>query len=153
GRLDIVEPADDLRRAMEVLFEGSARVGVEKSPAALVHADLIVSACDRLNAMLTADEALATAFAEAAGKGVRVIAAETAPSSLYDFFFGLSANWFAGGLGDEFRHGRLATESDWKERLAPLAGKAFRVQPVSGAYGGLLLVEAAAPATAEKAET
>ncbi|MFC3071887.1 type I polyketide synthase [Shinella pollutisoli] len=153
GRLDIVEPADDLRRAMEVLFEGSARVGVEKSPAALVHADLIVSSCDRLNAMLTTDEALASAFAEAVGKGVHVIAAETAPSSLYDFFFGLSANWFAGGLSDEFRYGRLATEADWKERLAPLAGQAFRIQPVDGAYGGLLLIEAAAPsAAADRAE-
>lgn len=152
GRLDIVEPADDLRRAMEVLFEGSARVGVEKSPAALVHADLIVSACDRLNSMLTADEALASAFAEAVSKGVRLIAAETAPSSLYDFFFGLSANWFSGGLGDEFRYGRLASEADWSERLTPLAGAACRVRPVSGPYGGLLLIEAAAAPAVEKAE-
>ena len=143
GRLDIVEPADDLRRAMEVLFEDSARVSVVKTPAALAHADLVVSSCDRLNSMLIADEALATAFAEAVSRGVHLIAAETAPSTIYDFFFGLSANWFAGGLSDEFRFGRLASETDWRDRLTPLAGEAFRVQTAAGSFGGLLLIEAA----------
>ncbi|MCP8895594.1 SDR family NAD(P)-dependent oxidoreductase [Shinella daejeonensis] len=142
GRLDIVEPADDLRRAAEVPFEQSARVDVGKCPRPLVHADLIISVGDRLNAVLSSDEALAAAFAEGLANGAHLIAVETAPSRIYDFFFGLSADWFSSGIGGEFYVGRLASETDWSARLSSVAGKRHSIRTISAIHGPLLLIEA-----------
>jgi acyl transferase domain-containing protein/NADPH:quinone reductase-like Zn-dependent oxidoreductase/acyl carrier protein/short-subunit dehydrogenase len=143
GRLVIVEPAEDLRRGVEMLFEASGCVLVTASAEALVGADLIVSSCDRLHAMLMSDEALAGALAAGLDNGARLLAAETLPSPITDFLFGLAPDWFSNSLSDDFPVGKLANEAEWQRRLAALAKTPPALQAVSRAYGSLLLIEVA----------
>lgn len=142
GRLIIVEPADDLRRGVEVLFETSGRVLVTASPEALSGADLIVSTCDRLHAMLEADEALSGALAAGLENGARLLAAETLPSLIYDFLFGLTPDWFSKSLSEDFPIGKLASEAEWQRRLSLLTTGSSAVKVIPRAYGSLLLIEA-----------
>ncbi|WLR93289.1 SDR family NAD(P)-dependent oxidoreductase [Shinella zoogloeoides] len=141
GKLVIVEPSDDLRRAAEVAFATSGRVTVAGAADALRGADVIVSTCDRLHAMLDADEALSGALAAGLANGARLLAAETPASLLYDFFFGLTSGWFANGLSQGFPVGRLASEGDWKRRLSSLGAERNALQTVQRPYGSLLLIE------------
>ncbi|UDF30711.1 UNVERIFIED_ORG: SDR family NAD(P)-dependent oxidoreductase [Roseateles sp. XES5] len=141
GKLVIVEPSDDLRRAAEVTFGTSGRVTVLGTAEALRGADVIVSTCDRLHAMLEADEALSGALAAGLASGARLLAAETPASLLYDVFFGLTAGWFSASLSQGFPVGRLASESDWSRRLASLAADRHALQSVQRPYGSLLLIE------------
>jgi len=152
GRLVIVEPADDLRRAAEVLFGASGRVTVTAGADALADADVIVSAGDRLHAMLDADEALAGAFAKGLANGGRLLAVETAPSPLYDFFFGLAPDWFASSLAPGFPVSRLAGEKEWQRRLAPMAAdQRQHIRTVARPYGALTLIEILPARAAETA--
>ena len=151
GRLIVVEPSDDLRRGVEVLFESSGRVLVTASAEALRGADLIVSTCDRLHAMLEADDALSAALAVGLNNGARLLAAETLPSLVYDFLFGLTPDWFSNSLSEDFQVGKLATETEWQRRLSRLTTASSAVQLVSRAYGSVLLIEAA-PAHADAVE-
>lgn len=142
GRLVIVEPADELRRGIEVLFETSGHVSVTASAEDLSGADLIVSTCDRLYAMLEADDALSGALAAGLNDGARLLAAETAPSLVYDVLFGLTPDWFSRSLSEDFPVGKLASEAEWQRRLSLLTAGAAAVQAVPRAYGSLLLIEA-----------
>ena len=98
-------------------------------------------ASDRLHAMLEADHTLSSALAAGLGNGARLLVAETPSSPLYDFFFGLTANWFSSGLLQDFPIGRLATEAEWQRRLSSLAADRHRLVSVPGPYGPLLLME------------
>lgn len=152
GRLVIVEPSDDLRRAVEVAFGASGRVTVDSAADALRGADLIVSTCDRLHAMLEKDEALSGALAAGLANGARLVAAETPASLLYDFFFGLVPGWFSNSLSQGFPVGQLASEGDWDRRLASLAAGRHALQIVPRPYGSLALIEVAPAAPASAAD-
>ncbi|WP_411033328.1 SDR family NAD(P)-dependent oxidoreductase [Shinella sp. BYT-45] len=141
GNLVIVEPSDELRRAAEVAFGASARVAVSGAADVLRGADVIVSTCDRLHAMLEADDALSGACAAGLANGARLIAAETPASLLYDFFFGLAPDWFSNGLSQAFPVGRLASEAEWSRRLTSLAADRHALRTVQRPYGPLLLIE------------
>lgn len=151
GCLVIVEPADDLRRGVEMLFEASGRVLVTASAEALGGADLIVSSCDRLHAMLAADEALSAALAAGLDNGARLLAAETLPSPICDFLFGLTPGWFSGSLSEDFPVGKLAGEEEWRRRLAALTKTPPVLHTVSRVHGALLLVEVS-PSRRRRAE-
>jgi phthiocerol/phenolphthiocerol synthesis type-I polyketide synthase C len=151
GRLAILEPAEDLRRTLEVVFEASGRVSVSGSPEALVDVDLIVGTSDRLHSMIESDELISKAVTEALAAGARLVAVETLPSPVYDFFFGLTPSWFSSGLVDGFQFGKLAGEADWRRLMTLLDAASSAVTAVPGPYGSMALVEAVGHAGRETA--
>ncbi|MDX3928628.1 MAG: type I polyketide synthase [Shinella sp.] len=140
--LVVVEPIEELRRPLEVAFEASAHVIVTDGSTALPAVQLAVSTSDRLFAMLESETVISESLADAFAAGARLVAAESAPTSIQDFMFGLSPDWFSGSVAEDFHIGKLAEEADWRRKLTGHDAKSARIDLYNGPYGPLLLIEA-----------
>ncbi|MBB3453651.1 acyl transferase domain-containing protein/NADPH:quinone reductase-like Zn-dependent oxidoreductase/acyl carrier protein/short-subunit dehydrogenase [Rhizobium sp. BK313] len=120
--LIIVEPREQVRRALEIAFERNAHVIVTE-PGKLVDqplADIIVASGDQSQHLLSYDDGLRAAIRTTAARGAQLLFADRAPSVFNDFAFGLSEAWFAGSQSPEFPVGQLGTLQQVEDILATL---------------------------------
>jgi phthiocerol/phenolphthiocerol synthesis type-I polyketide synthase C len=150
ARLLIVEPSDHLRRTLEIAFERDPAVELFAfDPAATIgHADLVVSASGSLYGHLRHGGALKEVLRSAATGGGRLAIAEQPSSSLSDFIFGFTDDWFSNSASPEFPLGRFATTAQWEDLLRESGFASPSVEVADFAEGCLLLVESVSPTVA-----
>ncbi|MFP3802207.1 hypothetical protein, partial [Paraburkholderia sp. SIMBA_027] len=73
GRLVVYEPAEDLRRPLELSFERSARISVVSEIPAIGVYHLVLSSSDRLFSMMDGDDEVFTAVDAALCRGAHLI--------------------------------------------------------------------------------
>lgn len=142
GRLVVYEPAEDLRRPLELTFERSARISVVSEIPAIGAYHLVLSSSDRLFSMLDGDDEVFAAVDTAVCRGAHLIAVETASSSSTNFLLGLTPEWQEQGSLAGMQIGRLGSEHDWKRLLGRLEAKPANAVPIDGPFGPVLFIEA-----------
>lgn len=150
GRLVIVEPSDPLRKTLQLAFEGNPAVSVFASDTETMEApaDIAVTAGGALFANLQGSSPLKDTLRKIGNAGGFLVAVEPAPSTVADFIFGLTDNWFAQSASPEFPLGRYASPSQWKELLAELGFSDGKAELESTREGSLISIQARGQAEA-----
>ncbi|MBB5572162.1 MULTISPECIES: type I polyketide synthase [Rhizobium] len=149
--LIIAEPREQMRRALEIAFEGAAHVIVTE-PGRLGDqplADVIIACGDQSQLLLSHDDGLKAAIRSAAARGAQLLFADRAPSVFNDFAFGLSEGWFAGSQSSEFPVGQLGTLQQVEDILAVLGFSKVQLEEQVFPEGGLITAAAASEGQVE----
>ncbi|MGY5806159.1 type I polyketide synthase [Rhizobium sp. LEGMi198b] len=149
--LIIAEPREQMRRALEIAFEGAAHVIVAE-PGKLADqplADVIIACSDQSQHLLSHDDGLKAAIRSAAARGAQLLFADRAPSIFNDFAFGLSEGWFAGSQSPEFPVGQLGTLQQVEDILAALGFGKPRIEEQVFPEGVLITALAASEGQVE----
>lgn len=149
ARLVIIEPGEHLRRTLELAFERNPAVSVLSGDAlgTDISADIALSAGDALFSNLQNEGPLRGAMKRLAAGGGVLMALQPAPSSVADFIFGLTDNWFALSASPEFPIGQYASPSQWEALLAELGFTQAMARLDNIAQGSLVAIEAAGVST------
>ncbi|AVA21102.1 MULTISPECIES: type I polyketide synthase [unclassified Rhizobium] len=149
--LIITEPREQVRRALEIAFEGAAHVIVAE-PGKLADqplADVIIACSDQSQHLLSHDDGLKAAIRSAAARGAQLLFADRAPSVFNDFAFGLSEGWFADSQSPEFPVGQLGTLQQVEDILAALGFGKPRIEEQVFPEGVLITALAASEGQVE----
>jgi phthiocerol/phenolphthiocerol synthesis type-I polyketide synthase C len=140
GRLVVYEPAEDLRRPLEMAFEESARVAIAPVLPANGVYHVILSSSDRLFGMLEGDQSVIAPLQSAMSAGATLLAVESANASTSNFLLGLTPEWQAHGTMAGLPLGGLGSEREWQRLLGRLDLPSDAASTVNGPFGPVIFI-------------
>ncbi len=136
----IYEPDNGLRHRLELTFENDPRVTVLDRLETELAADIVVSASDRLRALIEDD--VAKLPSDWLARSAVLLAAVSAPGVFQDFVHGLNEDWFSRSRSEEFPIGSLPSTPEWSELLEQRGYVHTNVRQRDMTGGSAILIEA-----------